>query len=554
MIKQKSLLILTLLTTVCCAQGQRANRKDTIRKAPQFSFSQTLAKQEMELAANPMLKRFGESRKDLLKHPHYPIYHFSSPENRHNDPNGLCFWQGRWHLSYQGYPVDYNTHWGHAVSEDLVHWRDLPYTLYPDPETRCFSGNCLVEEDRVIAFYPGIGLGKMVATSTDPLLLNWDKMDENPVIPLEKAGGGGDGFIWKENDTYYVLSSGKKTNEPSGKFLRNVDLLRSKNLTDWEFMHPFIENDIYAQVGGDGACPYFLPIGKDKHIFLHFSHKRGSQYLVGNYDRKRHKFIATDGGALTFGPVRNGGLHAPTAFVNPNGDGSVIAIWNVNKAKETEGFDQCMSLPRKLTWNEDDLFSPLRMEPYGDIESLRGEKITVDAQTLAANEEVALDSIQENAMEMELEIDPMESGVVELHVLRSPDGQEKTRILLMKGRGIRRAETLEQVRTKGKNFDSVVILDVTQASTSPDVIPRIPETAYVFLEQKENFKLRVFVDKSIVEVYVNGKQALACRTYPDRQDSTGVSLIARGSDAQLVNYSAWQMNSIYANSNRQTKR
>ena len=68
----------------------------------------------------------------------------------------------------------------------------------------------------------------------------------------------------------------------------------------------------------------------------------------------------------------------------------------------------------------------------------------------------------------------------------------------MKGRGIRRAETLEQVRTKGKNFDSVVILDVTQASTSPDVIPRIPETAHVFLAQNENFKLRVFVDKSIV--------------------------------------------------------
>ena len=212
-----------------------------------------------------------------------------------------------------------------------------------------------------------------------------------------------------------------------------------------------------------------------------------------------------------------------------------------------------MSLPRKLTWNEKDLFSPLGMEPYGDIESLRGEKITVDAQTLAANEEVVLDSIQGNAMELELEIDPLKSGVVELNVLRSPDGQEKTRILLMKGRGIRRAETLEQVRTKGKNFDSVVILDVTQASTSPDVIPRIPETAHVFLAQNENFKLRVFVDKSIVEVFVNGKQALACRTYPDRQDSTGVSLIARGSEAELVNFSAWQMNSIYANSNRQTK-
>ncbi len=538
------ILVSLSAASLCC--GQRANKKDIIRKAPRFTFSQNQEKQEAELAANPMLKRFAESRKELLKHPHYPIYHFSSAENRHNDPNGLCFWQGRWHLFYQGYPFkDKSTHWGHAVSEDLVHWRDLPYALYPGPELRCFSGNCWVEEDRVIAFYPGIGSGKMVATSTDPLLLNWEKLGGKPVIPLEKPGGGGDGFIWKENDTYYALSSGKKTNEPTGKFLRNVDLLRSKNLTDWEFMHSFIENDIYAQVGDDGSCPYFLPIGKDKYIFLHFSHKRGSQYIVGDYDRKRHKFIDTDGGALTFSPVRNGGLHAPSAFVNPNGDGSVIAIWNVNQAKETEGFNQCMSLPRKLTWNEKDLFSPLGIEPYGDIESLRGEKITVDAQTLPANEEVVLDSIQGNAMEMELEIDPMKSGVVELNVLRSPDGKEKTRILLMKGRGIRRAETLAQIRKKGMNYDSVVILDVTQASTSSDVIPRIPETAAVFLEKNENFKLRVFVDKSIVEVFVNGKQAIACRTYPDRKDSTGVSLIARGSDAQLVNFSAWQMKSCY---------
>jgi beta-fructofuranosidase len=369
------------------------------------------------------------------------------------------------------------------------------------------------------------------------------------VIPLAKPGGGGDGFIWKENDTYYALSSGKKTNATSGKFLRNVDLLRSKNLIDWEFLHPFLENDIYAQVGDDGSCPYFLPIGKDKHIFLHFSHKRGSQYLVGNYDRKRHKFIVSDGGALTFGPIKNGGLHAPSAFPNPNGDGSVIAIWNVNPAKKTEGFEQCMSLPRKLTWNQDDLFSPLGIAPYGDIESLRGEKITVDPQTLPANEEVVLAAVQGNTLEMELEINAKISGVVELNVLRSPDGKEKTRIVLMKDRGIRRAETLEQVRKKGRHYDSVVILDVTQASTSPDVTPRMPETAEVYLEPDENFKLRVFVDKSIVEVFVNGKQALACRTYPDRKDSTGVSLISRGSDTQLVNFSAWQMHSIYPDSN-----
>jgi hypothetical protein len=79
MIKQKSLLILTLLTTVCCAQGQRANKKDTIRKAPQFSFSQTLEKQETELAANPMLKRFARIAPGVAQAPALSDLSFFQP-------------------------------------------------------------------------------------------------------------------------------------------------------------------------------------------------------------------------------------------------------------------------------------------------------------------------------------------------------------------------------------------------------------------------------------------------------------------------------------------
>ena len=57
--------------------------------------------------------------------PHRPFYHYVNPENNLNDPNGLCFWQGRWHLFYQGYPPeDPRVHWGHAISDDLIHWRD----------------------------------------------------------------------------------------------------------------------------------------------------------------------------------------------------------------------------------------------------------------------------------------------------------------------------------------------------------------------------------------------------------------------------------------------
>ena len=109
--------------------------------------------------------------------PYRPIYHYVNPEGTLNDPNGLCFWQGRWHLFYQAYPPeDPRQHWGHAVSDDLIHWRDLPLAIYPNPEDRCYSGATLVEKDRVIAMYHGTRVGNMVAVSSDPLLLNWMKV------------------------------------------------------------------------------------------------------------------------------------------------------------------------------------------------------------------------------------------------------------------------------------------------------------------------------------------------------------------------------------------
>lgn len=93
---------------------------------PRFTFTtDSQEAQQKELANNPLLKRFRESRAKLLKDPHYPRYHFSSPENRLNDPNGLRYWNGKWHMFYQGYPPeDPRQHWGHAISDDLIHWND----------------------------------------------------------------------------------------------------------------------------------------------------------------------------------------------------------------------------------------------------------------------------------------------------------------------------------------------------------------------------------------------------------------------------------------------
>ena len=154
-------------------------------KVPFYTFPDALAEQEGVLKAHPMMERLARSRTFLANHRHRPVYHYVNPEGTLNDPNGLCRWQGRWHLFYQAYPPeDPRQHWGHAVSEDLIHWRDLPYCIYPDPEECCFSGATLVEDDRVIAMYHGTKAGNMVAISSDPLLLNWSKVGDAAVIPM----------------------------------------------------------------------------------------------------------------------------------------------------------------------------------------------------------------------------------------------------------------------------------------------------------------------------------------------------------------------------------
>ncbi len=534
------------------------SKAGTPSKAPQYEFADSLAEQEAQLAANPMMARFAESRRALAGDRHRPLYHFVSPESTLNDPNGLSYWQGRWHLFYQGYPPEDagRVHWGHAVSDDLVHWRDLPYAIYPYAEESCYSGTALVEDERVIAIYHGTKLGNMVATSSDPLLLNWDKVGDDAVIPLPESEDKPlpytvfDPCIWRKGEHYYALSGGWLPIGPANKQIRANFLFRSSDLENWDYLHPFIEDDHYTVVNDDGACPYFWPIGEDKHIFLMYSHMTGGQYLLGDYDKSRDKFVVTDGGLFNFGPSTPSGVHAPSAA--PDGKGGVVVIFNMNQGMPTRGWNQIMTLPRLLTLDEDDR---LLQQPAGDLESLRYDHQSVEPMTLPANEEIVLDGISGDAMELALEIDPADAPLVELNVLRSPNREEYTRIAFFKHRGNRYRQRLS--RTKAMNassaamaalpqrYESLISIDTSYSSTLPEALSRAPETAPVFLADDEPLQLRVFIDRSVVEVYVNGRQCVAVRVYPAREDSVGVSLRAQGRAARLNSLDAWQMRSVW---------
>ena len=386
----------------------------------------------------------------------------------------------------------------------------------------------------MIAAYHGIGQGTMVAVSDDPLLLNWKKLTGKAVIPHAPNLPYNifDPCIWKQGDYYYILTAGRKP--APGGVVRTEFLHRSKDLETWEYLHPFLEHDHYGLVGDDGACPYFWPIGKngEKHILLHFSHMSGGKYMLGDYDMNRHKFVVTNGGDFNFGSWGPCGVHAPSGY--PDGEGGVIVIFNMNEGKRTAGWNRIMSLPRRLTLRKG-VFNPLGIEPAGDIESVRGEKVRVEPMKLPANDEVVLENVRGNAVELLVEIAPQQNQTLELNVLRSPDGQETTRILAMRDRGYR----------LGGNMNCVVSLDTSQTSTAANVQQRPPETAQVELDDDEPLKLRVFIDRSIVEVFINGRQCVAARVYPDRPDSLGVSLRAIGREAQLNLLDAWQMKDVY---------
>ena len=509
-----------------------------------------------ELASDTMLQQFAASREQLSADPYRPVYHYVNPEGNLNDPNGLCYWEGQYHLFYQAYPPeDPRQHWGHAISNDLIHWRDLPLAIYPGPEHACFSGSTLVEEERVIAMYHGTQAGNMVATSHDPLLLNWEKVTGKEVIAGDRKDGVTvfDPCIWKRDGMYYSLSGGTLPHgsvDLSEKRLflhhqRKVAhfLFCSADLKTWEYLHPFVEGgELFSLLGDDGACPYFWPIG-DRHLLLHTSHMSGPKYLIGDYDTTRDKFVATSGGRLAFGAGCNpGGMNAPSA--TPDGKGGVFVIFNLASARPGSGWDQIMSLPRRLSLNGRD---ELAVEPAGDIASLRYDHCHLDALSLPANQEVVLAGVAGNAMEIVAEIDPRASPMIEMNVLRSPGKEEFTRIAFYRQRGYPNWDRFTgwEPRQWLEACDSLFMVDSSNSSELPDVLSRAPEIAPVYLKPDEPLQLRLFIDKSIVEVFVNGRQCISLRVYPGRSDSVGVSLRAQGSDVLMHSLDAWQMKSIY---------
>jgi beta-fructofuranosidase len=450
------------------------------------------------------------------------------------DPNGAIFWNGRYHLCYifQDPTLPHGGHcWGHASSHDLVHWRWHPPALVPAPgdaEHGIFSGNCFVNRDGAATMlYHGVYAGNCIATSREPDLARWAKLPANPIIPNPPPGSpeaqrynSWDPHGWVEGDTYYAVFGGN----PSAH--TPPTLFKARALDRWAYVGPFLAHEMPDVAAfEDVSCPDFFPLG-DRHVLVCISHACGARYYVGRWEHEQftpelHRRMNWPGGAC----------FAPESLLDGQGR-RILWTWALEaRPKEQAAWGGTMTLPRVLSLAPD---HTLFIDPVPELEQLRMHPRTRQHTRVTPEAPVHLDDVGGDTLELALTITPGSATRCGLKVRCAPDGAEETAIWCDMAAG-------------------VLWIDVARASLDPQIVyrtfifkpgdnPAVTAQAAPFvLEPGEPLTLRVFLDRSILEVFANRRQCLTQRIYPTRTDSREVVLVSEGGAYEVETLNAWDM-------------
>jgi len=459
---------------------------------------------------------------------HRPVYHVMPPAQWNNDPNGPLFFNGAYHLFYQLNPYGADSahkSWGHAVSSDLAHWRHLPIALVPGPrpydKDGIFSGCCVSNDGVPTIIYTGVRPeAQCIATSRDGMI-TWTKHPRNPVIPRRPGGldlhGFRDPFAWREGRTWYVvIGSGIKER---GKSKGGTALLyRSSDLVNWTFIGPICVGNPRTS-GHNWECPNFFPIGKDKWCLVVSPHGP-VLYWTGAY--RNHKFtMETKPLRMDLGDV----YYAPNCLEDDRGR-RIMWGW-VREARSRElciraGWCGTISLPRVLTLRED---GALDMAPAPELKALRGEHRRFDDLEVTPKSANLLRGVRGDTLEILVEFLPGTARRFGLKVRRAPGGKQETLITYHRGRRRLDVDRRQSTTTKGVNRTTV---------------------GGVFkLGRGESLTLDVFLDRSVVEIYANGRACLTTRIYPSRADALRLDLFAEGGSVTAKFVDIWRMRSIW---------
>ncbi len=470
--------------------------------------------------------------------PHRPRFHFVCPEAGDNmpfDPNGMIYWNGRYHLFYIFQTTSPHIHhWGHASSIDLVHWTHHPTALGftpEDPDQGMFSGNAFVNlNGRPTILYHGVGSGNCLAVAEDDDLIHWRKLESNPLVPIPGEGEpdfgkyeSWDPHGWVEGDAYYGIFGGAR---PA--------LFRGTELDQWDYVGDFIQADReWGEPGEDVSCPDFFPIG-DTHMLLGISHRRGARYFLGEWDGEH--FTPEHHARMNW---PGGGFFAPETLLDDQGR-RVLLAWVMDPrdpgTRIEAGWSGVMSLPRILSLDGE---GEVHIEPAEELERLRHRPVEIEPFEIAADATQSLSQINGDTLELQVEFSPDSRGDCGVVVRASPDGEEQTIVEYDREAGVLRIDFSGSTLDPTIHYRSWCIF---RPDDTADAERRVTvQEAPLELDLDEPLKLRIFLDHSMLEVFANGRQCITQRIFPMRPDSQGVAVFSRGGPSQVTRLQAWTM-------------
>lgn len=412
------------------------------------------------------------------------------------DPNCAFYWNGEYHLHYI-----YNHRDGfafaHVSSRDMVHWKWHPTTLTPTATGHgMFSGTgFFTKEGRPAIIYHGEGSGRnQIAIALDDELEKWTApWAVEPVIRPEQDGSliaHWDPDCWLDGDTYYAVSGGTPG---SGK---PPTLMKSRDLHSWKYLGLFLSREMPdVEPDEDVSCPNFFEIG-GKHMLLCISHNRGCRYYIGEW--KNEKFTPEFHGRMNWSGIE---FFAPESLLTPDGR-RVMWAWCPGGGNSL--WDGIQSLPRELSLPSDGI---LRIKPLRELEQLRYDPTTEPDVTIEPGKPHLLKEISGDTIELMLTISQRDAARCGVKMLAARDGSGGIDVAI-------------------EPHNSTISLGSTVAPLE--------------LEPGEEINLRIFIDRRIVEVFANDRQAIF-KQHDYQPDELSVWLFADSERMHVSGITAWKM-------------
>lgn len=460
--------------------------------------------------------------------PHRPVYHPIPESDWTNEPHGLVQMpDGRYHLYYQKNPAGPYwefIHWGHMSSTDLLHWRQEPIALWPEEgfdSHGVWSGHAVNDDGELKLVYTGVDGHRAVmalAVPTDAGRTLYRKHEGNPIVDGRPRGESlldfRDPFLWREADGWHMII-GAGVPDVGGTTLHYRG---PKVEGPWEYTGLFFTGR-KERTGAFWEMPLYLPMEPERSFFGVSELPAINEYWIGR--NRNGRFVPRDEEPRRLEVINH--LLSPTVAKDNDGRWLSIAIIPETRSSREQlkaGWAHLFSIPR--VWSLHPGHDVLLQNPAPELEELRRNERNLSSMSLPADEWFVLDRMNGSVGDLVLEIEPGESGRIDVGVRRSADAREST------------------VMSFDVN-ERTLRLDRCSSSLNAEVQRDERNGFWPATDGGRSLRLRLLLDNSVIEGFINEGHAFSTRVYPTLPDSTGIAIRAHGGGARLVRASYWDM-------------